>query len=113
MRFSEQSLVNGGIVFDINFEKLYSNPNIACGDIAWISQYKHETEILIAPCMVWIYDLDKKYWPKQYLRRYNNNNANNNSVIYGAQLRQLRHVSLLMKRLKDKIIMDNDSINAM
>ena len=94
-QFSEMSL-GGGVVLKINFPKIWDNEEILCGDIQWLSHYPVEHEILVAPCMIWIYKIDKeKYGEIKNIRK--------DTKVFGAELRRMGNVSLLLKQLKDKM----------
>ena len=95
-QFSEMSLGSDGVVLKIDFPKIWDNEDILCGDIEWISNYPHEHEILVAPCMIWIYEMDKDKYPEI-------KNARKNTKVFGAELRRMGNVSLLIKQLKEKM----------
>ena len=118
-QFSEFHFGTGGIIFDIKRQKLILNEDyIIYGDIAWISEFDFESEILIAPCMIDIYEKDFTKWPITYQNELKNKYQTNNvnmirnhikndptiSIVFGADLKSLEHVSSLMKRVKDKIL---------
>ena len=89
-----------GIVFDIDVPLMYQNENIIYGDISWISEYPNEREILVAPCMIYIFKMRKDKWPKCCQKE-------NKIEVFGAELRQLGNVSMLIKQVKSKIMAQN------
>ena len=98
-----------GIVFDIDFGKLYANPDLYCGDISWLSNTASECEILVAPCMIWVYKLRKELWPPccKNQSAYKYGKQGKDSIVFGAELRTLGNVSSLMqqaRRVKQQMI---------
>ena len=106
--FSEK-FIGDGIILKIDFPKLWLNDSILCGDVSWISNFPHEQEILVAPCMLWIHKLDTN----------DKISKQKNTKVYFAELRRLRNPSMLIRRLKNEIaetakhvhVNDNDDSN--
>lgn len=96
---SQMSSNGCNVVFDINISGLWDNPEMIYGDIKWLSRYNDKQEVLVAPSMLWIYEIDKDKWPDS-----DNGEFGAQTKAFGVELRTLENVLLLMKRLPQKLM---------
>ena len=109
LKFSQMSVDSGGIVFVIDFTRMWNNPDIIFGDISSFFKVPSEGDIAIGPCMVKIdQEMDENEWPNF------SGKIGNQTKVFKVELRKLSNVSLLMKRLKKRLknISNNNDYHA-
>ena len=88
-----------GIVLRISAQQIIDNIQIIAADISWISAIPGEQEVLVTPCLIWIFPIGETRIPPEFLdakKQYvKENSSNKDSEIFGAEFRPLGRVSML------------------
>ena len=93
---------NGGVVLEISDENLFKDRGLIFGDVSWISEFPDECEILFAPCMLDIYQINFPKELEKYSNQVSNQRRNDKVTIAGTEMVSMQNISCIMNNLKEQ-----------